>query len=179
MKTCPACGVEKDASQFGKNKRRKDGLACYCRDCSRQKAREYARTPAQQAKRKAYYEANKGVLLAQAKERWEQNKEQYEPARQKWAVDNREKMLAYYADKGAAHRAFIDEIKEGEPCFDCRRVFAPYIMDFDHVQGHKVLQISDMWSWGREKVLAEIKKCELTCANCHRERTVFRMREAA
>jgi hypothetical protein len=36
-----------------------------------------------------------------------------------------------------------------------------------------------MWSWSREKVVAEIAKCELICANCPRERTVFRMREAA
>jgi len=261
MKTCPACGVEKDASQFGKNKRRKDGLACYCRDCSRQKAREYARTPAQQAKRKVYYEANKETLLSQAKERWKHNKVQYEPARQEWAKNNREKLLAYYADKGAAHRVFINKIKEGQPCLDCRRVFAPYVMefdhvrgrkrfnigkmanhsrervlaeikkcelvccvchrirsharrpaaktpkllafrewineikdepcldcglrsppeamDFDHVDGSKIAGITQMWSWGREKVLAEIAKCELVCANCHRERTVFRMREAA
>jgi len=38
--------------------------------------------------------------------------------------------------------------------------------------------ITDMWSWGREKVLAEIAKCEI-CANCHRERSVLSMRRAA
>jgi len=261
MKTCPSCCVDKDASEFGKNKRRKDGLACYCWECSRKKAREYARTPTQQIKRKGWYQENREKVRVQNKERWETNKEKYEPARQQWAADNRDKMLGYYKDKGTAHRVFVDQIKFGQPCLDCDKTFPPYVMefdhvrgvkrhnigkmanhsrervlaeiekceliccvchrirsharrepaktpkliqfrvwineikdapctgcslvfppeamDFDHVNGEKIIQISDMWSWGRPKVLAEIAKCELTCANCHRERTVFRMREAA
>jgi len=39
------------------------------------------------------------------------------------------------------------------------------------VRGTKVTQITDMGSWGRDKVLVEIAKCDLVCANCHRLRT--------
>lgn len=35
-------------------------------------------------------------------------------------------------------------------------------------------QIADMWSWGRDKVIAEIVKCDLVCCICHRIRTQSR-----
>ncbi len=60
------------------------------------------------------------------------------------------------------------------PCLDCGQKFPSVAMDFDHVRGEKIIQVSDMWSWGRDRVLAEIAKCELVCANCHRVRTQSR-----
>ena len=59
---------------------------------------------------------------------------------------------------------------KANPCLDCGKVLRPEAMDFDHVRGDKVQSISSMWSWGRAKVEAEIAKCELVCANCHRVR---------
>ena len=47
---------------------------------------------------------------------------------------------------------------------------------FDHVNEDKVAGVAQMWSWGRDKAAAEIAKCALVCANCHRERTVQRLR---
>jgi len=170
MKSCPACG-EKDVLKFGKNKRRKDGLACYCRACSRRKAREYARTPAQQKKRRVYYEENREKLLGQAHERWRVSKHRYEAARQKWAADNRERMLGYYAAKAHAHQEFVDAIKDGKACFDCHRMFAPYVMEFDHVRGTKRWAIGKMANHRRERVLEEIEKCDLVCCVCHRIRS--------
>lgn len=35
MKKCPRCKEEKDAELFSKNKRRKDGLAVYCKPCAK------------------------------------------------------------------------------------------------------------------------------------------------
>lgn len=77
----------------------------------------------------------------------------------------------------AAFHAWMRELKS-HPCADCARCLSPEAMDFDHVQGVKVQSISSMWSWGREKVLMELTKCELVCANCHRVRTQTR-KEAA
>jgi len=57
-----------------------------------------------------------------------------------------------------------------QPCRDCGGVFPPEAMDFDHVRGVKNVGIAQMWSWGRDKVLAEVAKCDLVCANCHRVR---------
>lgn len=46
----------------------------------------------------------------------------------------------------------------------------------DHVRGDKVGNVSWLMnrSQGRDKVLAEIAKCDLVCANCHRIRTFER-----
>lgn len=51
-------------------------------------------------------------------------------------------------------------------------------MDFDHLSD-KDLAISHMRSRGmsRANILAEMAKCELVCANCHRIRTQQRYRE--
>lgn len=48
-------------------------------------------------------------------------------------------------------------------------------MDFDHVRGKKVKSLSNLAISGTEaQVLAEIAKCDLVCANCHRHRTHLR-----
>jgi len=70
-------------------------------------------------------------------------------------------------------RTWLNELKSA-PCLDCGKTFHSVAMDFDHVRDVKVLEISQMWSWGRDRVLAEIDKCELVCANCHRVRTQSR-----
>jgi len=36
MKVCGKCKIEKDESEFGKNKTTKDGLRCYCKKCERE-----------------------------------------------------------------------------------------------------------------------------------------------
>lgn len=38
-KVCPDCGLEKNAAEFGRNKRRADGLAQYCKECFRRRSK--------------------------------------------------------------------------------------------------------------------------------------------
>lgn len=61
---------------------------------------------------------------------------------------------------------------KSEPCTDCGKSYPPYVMDFDHVRGKKAGRIA-VFKTSRclQTVLAEIDKCDLVCANCHRERT--------
>lgn len=60
-------------------------------------------------------------------------------------------------------------------CLDCGED-DPIVLDFDHVRGTKVANVGDMvwrpYNWN--KVVEEIAKCEIVCANCHRRRTVKR-----
>lgn len=58
---------------------------------------------------------------------------------------------------------------KSKPCLDCGRVFHYCQMDFDHVRGVKVAGVHDLKS--RAAILAEVEKCDLVCANCHRVRT--------
>ena len=62
------------------------------------------------------------------------------------------------------------------PCADCKQRFSPVCMDFDHVRGMKVAAISQILAHRWDRVLAEIAKCEIVCANCHRIRTLERKR---
>jgi hypothetical protein len=44
-------------------------------------------------------------------------------------------------------------------------------MDFDHVRGEKLFGIAVNMNISWERLEAEIAKCEIVCANCHRIRT--------
>lgn len=50
-------------------------------------------------------------------------------------------------------------------------------MDFDHVRGTKKFNISDAGAKNALEVIAEIDKCDLVCANCHRIRTEERRKK--
>jgi hypothetical protein len=58
------------------------------------------------------------------------------------------------------------------PCVDCREADTR-VLEFDHVRGKKENNISNLvregWSW--QRILSEIAKCEVRCANCHRRKT--------
>jgi hypothetical protein len=51
--------------------------------------------------------------------------------------------------------------------------YPPCVMQFDHVRGIKEFNISayNGYQWRRDKLEAEIAKCEVVCANCHMVRT--------
>jgi hypothetical protein len=74
--------------------------------------------------------------------------------------------------------AKVDALKTA-PCSDCGLTFAPVAMDFDHVRGNKVLQISLMSHHAWERVETELSKCDLVCACCHRIRTRGRLKKVA
>lgn len=69
------------------------------------------------------------------------------------------------------NRALLWELKKA-PCGDCHESFPAECMDFDHRDPKtKLRDISRMVDRPSEEILAEIAKCDLVCANCHRTRT--------
>jgi len=71
-------------------------------------------------------------------------------------------------------RNSIHQYKESTPCADCGRTFKYYVMQFDHLpQYMKEFPLSKFYQHTHDikKVVAEMKKCDLVCANCHAERT--------
>jgi hypothetical protein len=169
MKTCPKCLEEKPLTEF---KLKKDGKHhSWCNPCCRDYSRNLSQTPDQKAKRAAWYQANAGKVATQAKARRESSRALYEPARQRWATENRDKMLTYFQEKGRGFREWVDSLKTGKPCLDCARTFAPYVMEYDHVRGEKRHNIAKMANHKPERVLEEISKCDLVCCACHRIRS--------
>jgi hypothetical protein len=63
-----------------------------------------------------------------------------------------------------------------KPCADCGGTFHPVAMDFDHVRGEKLNEVSTLLRTGSslETLKAEIAKCDVVCSNCHRVRTFTR-----
>ncbi len=51
-------------------------------------------------------------------------------------------------------------------------------MEFDHVTQAKLGNVSELLDLPTARLLAEIGRCELVCANCHRQRTILRRTEA-
>jgi hypothetical protein len=95
-----------------------------------------------------------------------------------WYEKNREAQLRYVTRNNKRYkekaREIIDTAKD-VPCLDCGNKFPPVAMDFDHVRGIKIKDISQMMTCNPEKILAEIAKCEVVCACCHRIRTAARL----
>lgn len=66
------------------------------------------------------------------------------------------------------------------PCLDCKLTFPWHVMDFDHVRGKKIANVGRMarQTVTEQKLRAEIAKCDVVCANCHRLRTYSRTSHA-
>lgn len=174
MKICTKCKVEKDLELFTKDKRRSDGRGSWCRECSNSYLNEYNKTPKGQQARRDHWGRVREAVIPKNRERYHARKALYKPSKERWATENRELVLDYYRDRGDSHRAFLDGLKEGSPCTDCKGDFPPYCMEYDHVRGEKRFNLGKMANHKREAVLAEIQKCDLVCVNCHRVRTQTR-----
>lgn len=97
--------------------------------------------------------------------------ERQKEAQHNWYLKNKEKVLAKQATRRREYREHLHKIKS-EPCMDCGVSYPPYVMDFDHRDpSTKLFGVGNVGQRGTEKFLAEIAKCDLVCANCHRIRT--------
>ncbi len=78
----------------------------------------------------------------------------------------------------AKNIAAIQKLKS-VPCMDCKTIYPHCVMDFDHVpeRGKKKRNIACMTNRSVEAPTfqAELKKCDVVCANCHKIRTYKRM----
>lgn len=68
-------------------------------------------------------------------------------------------------------KLLVDQLKERMPCMDCDGHFPAEAMDFDHVRGVKLGNISELLHLPGAELAAEIGKTELVCSACHRIRT--------
>jgi hypothetical protein len=73
------------------------------------------------------------------------------------------------------NKQYVQEYLATHGCVDCPET-DPTCLDFDHVRGEKIAEISQMvrGSFSLEMILHEIEKCDVRCANCHRKITAKR-----
>lgn len=102
-----------------------------------------------------------------------QSKEKQKISSAKYYAANKEKCIAAVRASKALSKARLKEYLSAHPCVDCGEN-DPIVLEFDHVRGVKTSEVYNLavkrgWAWKR--VLTEIAKCEVRCANCHRRVT--------
>ena len=77
------------------------------------------------------------------------------------------------AETREAVRAAVFEYLQGHPCIDCGEA-DPIVLEFDHrIDAEKRFDIGNAMQLGYsvKSVAAEMEKCDVRCANCHRRVT--------
>ena len=67
-------------------------------------------------------------------------------------------------------RLLLKELK-AVSCADCGIQYPSWVMEFDHIRGEKLFNVSSAPNRDLGALLAEAAKCEIVCSNCHQERT--------
>lgn len=105
----------------------------------------------QKVRQKNHYEENKPHLIAKARK-------------------NKKKQVTKLFDLVTLYKL--------KPCMDCGLCLEPWLMEFDHRPDEtKIDNVSTLLQLGISEVtlFAEIAKCDLVCAMCHRKRTFNRL----
>ena len=97
MKNCSDCKRTLPAIAFTSNKKTKDGLCVYCRECMATRNKQYRNKnrTAWNAKVKTYREENKDKLNAYAKARYYENKEVKNAMSRAYYQRNQDKLIEY------------------------------------------------------------------------------------
>lgn len=104
--------------------------------------------PCIRANSKAHYEANKAAYIARANAR---------------------------SDAQRLHRQkLLMEYFEWHPCVDCGETDGR-VLEFDHLRDKDFNIGNALRDRPWDLILAEMDKCEVVCANCHRRRTARRV----
>jgi len=62
--------------------------------------------------------------------------------------------------------------KEKMGCKDCKVRYPHYILEFDHRPGVKKIDLvyRVLKKYGKDAAWKEVKKCDVVCSNCHKQR---------
>jgi len=140
MKVCKKCKVEKELTEFFKDKSKKDGFRSNCKSCvkvykeaNKDKLNAYARDYNKayreankeevKAKQKVYYEANKDKLNANNKAYIEANKDKVKAKQKAYREANKDKRNAYARDY-ARERRKTDPLFKMKHNLRCRTCLA-------------------------------------------------------
>lgn len=92
--------------------------------------------------------------------------------RKEWYENNKDRHRAGVKLSKLRRQSVVNEAK-AKPCTDCGVTYPYYVMEFDHLDpSQKTQGVNFLMKAGSlQAILEEIAKCEVVCANCHRERT--------
>ena len=146
------------------------------RELNREKLREYYRTRYGAGYKKKWRDEKEGQRETERKKRKEyyqrNREEELKKARvymKEWYKNNKHKVKEYHKTKYAKDRQWMDEFLSSAKCSHCVES-DPRCLDFHHVlpKGREK-SVSSMLIYSKERILKEISKCIILCANCHRK----------
>jgi hypothetical protein len=158
-KRCSRCRETLPIHAFSSAPSRSDGRSAYCLVCRRAIWRERYQTnrdheiERKQRERAAYPERHRAHARA-------------------WVKRNLERHRANVKRHKREVARFVLAYKEAHPCQRCGEAH-PACLDFHHrdrsAKSANVADIGSRRGWSIERVLVELAKCEVLCANCHRK----------
>lgn len=157
-KVCQTCGEEKRLADFALvgnwRKKRAADPTRYRKDC-----KKCCRAPSGAAVDPNFHPDRR--KRAPVKRSAKEKKAEAASYKRRARRASRIKSIQYLAEKG---------------CCECGER-DPRVLEYDHIdpqeKGANVTKfLSDGFGWGAEKLRAEIRKCRVICANCHRKHTI-------
>jgi hypothetical protein len=115
------------------------------------------------------YRARHPERVAAARERsYEKHRAKYLEQRARKYRENREAELAKSAARYRRNHEYLDGLKRESGCVRCGERH-PDCLEFHHRDGEPVKRVSCRCQGGWKALLAEVEKCDILCANCHRK----------
>ena len=115
-----------------------------------------------------YYIKNREKLLQQSKARYIKNKEALLAYQRTYRKENRKLVSQKNRQKRKERLLKAIELLGGA-CHHCGGIYPPCVYDFHHTNpANKDFTIGENMLVSKARFFAEIEKCELLCANCHR-----------
>jgi len=135
-----------------------------------ERQRYQAKKEQKDAQHRQYVQENRERVNALRRKSYQNNKEKEKVRMHKQYQDN----PAYFNDRNVMKRQelreFLQQQKQGRACIRCGnsdcRVLDFHHLDKDEKDGGLGQAVARNWS--KERILREIAKCEVLCANCHR-----------
>lgn len=90
----------------------------------------------------------------------------------KWYINNenrRTNLNISQNKRRIRNQDFVRDYKKSRSCEICGYNKTHHALEFHHISGDKKYSISTIRTLSLETIKAEIAKCILICANCHRE----------
>jgi len=141
-KICSKCKRELSIEMFCKDKSRKDGLYCYCKDCKKENGKKYNENNRERRLKygKEYYKNNKEKKSEYGKKHYKENKEKRAEYYKERSKNNKDKINAYskkYRNSNALYLTYVNRLTvEEDPisdengyllvrCTHCKKYFYP------------------------------------------------------
>lgn len=103
-KICTKCKAEKDISEFYKRTRSKDGLSCWCKQCTAKKNKKYHELHPWKST-----EHERALARARYTRRTEEQKEKRKIQQREWQRKNKDKIAKYHKKYKDSHKKQIQE----------------------------------------------------------------------